>query len=108
MGNKEINNLIAEKVMGWNLREMENVSAWVDENDNWTLKQMWNPSNDIQDAWEVVEKLNCDVKVTKTDLKPKYQVHVFVPGDVKMVFAETAPMAICKGALKAVGIQLQD
>lgn len=108
MENREINNLIAEKVMGWHLRKMENVAAWVDENKNWTLKQMWNPSNDIQDAWQVVEKLKYDVKITKTDLKPKYQVHVFVPGDVKMVFAETAPMAICKGALEVIKAQNQN
>lgn len=63
-------------------------------------------SQNIESAWQVVEKLEYDVEVTKTDLNPKYKVRVFVPGGVKIAFAETAAMAICKGALESVGIQV--
>ncbi|WP_242224510.1 BC1872 family protein [Bacillus cereus group sp. BfR-BA-01380] len=122
MENRELNILIAEKIMGWKVAvAIDGVTEyydngtlcdgkWVDdvgilEKDNLNV---FKPTEKIQDAWQVVEKLEYDVKVTKTDLKPKYQVHVFVPGDVKMVFAETAPMAICKGALEVIKAQNQN
>lgn len=90
MENREIDKLIAEKVMGW---ETEPFGPFF-------------PSTNIQDAWSVVEKLNFDVKVTKYK-DSGYQCHVFIPSNVQMVFAESAPMAICKAALKAVGIEIK-
>jgi hypothetical protein len=67
----------------------------------------WSPSTDIQDAWLVVEKLDFPVKVTKnTVVEPKYQTHVFIPDNVKMVFSDSAPMAICLAALKSVGVEV--
>ncbi|MDF9523192.1 hypothetical protein P5815_21935 [Bacillus cereus] len=99
---RDINKLIASEIFGYEVKD-DNI---IKEGRYRVGIPLY--SQNIESAWQVVEKLEYDVKVTKTDLKPKYQVHVFVPGGVKMVFAETAPMAICKGALASVGIELQD
>jgi hypothetical protein len=61
-------------------------------------------STKIEYAWQVVEKLEYNVKITKhKELEPRYQAHVFVPDNVKTAFGETASMAICKAALEVVG-----
>lgn len=110
---KEINDLIAEKVMGWELAVTEG-TEWIPSTSYWITDigcnygvEEWNPTSSIDHAWMVVEGLNFDVKVTKyKDMNPKYQAHVFIPGNVQMVFADTSPMAICLAALKAVGVEV--
>ncbi|MBG9837923.1 MULTISPECIES: BC1872 family protein [Bacillus cereus group] len=110
MNDKPIDELVAEKVMGWIKPPETSIlkSMWVETPIGAVHPQLPKFSTNVEDAWLVVEKLEYDVKVTKNSvLTPKYQAHVFVPGDVKMVFAETAPMAICIAALKAVGEEWQ-
>lgn len=100
---RDINKLIASEIFGYEIKD-DNIIK-----DGRYRVGIPLYSQNIEHAWKVVEKLEYDVKVTKNSvLEPKYQAHVFIPGDVKMVFAETAPMAICKVALASVGIELQD
>ena len=59
-------------------------------------------STDIAAAWEVVEKLRGDritVGVTAYDRDVECEIHI---GGLHTVRAETAPLAICRAALKAV------
>ncbi|TKA02538.1 hypothetical protein FA950_20945 [Bacillus thuringiensis] len=110
MNDIPIDELVAEKVMGWIKPPETSIlkSMWVETPIGAVHPQLPKFSTNIEDAWLVVEKLGYDVKVSKNSvLNPKYQVHVFVPDDVKMVFADTAPMAICVAALKAVGEEWQ-
>lgn len=116
MNNNSINQLLAEKVMGWHLRKMEHVDAWIDRNNDWTLKQMWKPATNIQDSLLVVEALqeknNLNFKL-KRRKDGKYfatfiQLHSIHDNPQKennewWDKADTAPMAICIAALKAVG-----
>jgi hypothetical protein len=102
----ELDALIAEKVMGWKVKHFLTINiyeAYDEEENPVILGKEFSPSGNIGDAWQVVERLNWDVKVTKYyDLKPKYQVHIFTYDGVIMEFAETVPLAICKAALRAV------
>lgn len=107
MESSEINNLIAEKVMGWHLQKMKYAAAWFDENSNWTLKQTWNPSNDIRDAWQVVEKMRKDYDfwfelTTPESFSLKTKCY-FQLDDIEVsAVCEIAPLAICKASLLAI------
>ncbi|KOP83940.1 hypothetical protein AMS60_05450 [Bacillus sp. FJAT-21945] len=94
--------LVAEKVLGFEVND----GCIVHDR-----KRSGLPSycQEIKWAWTVVEALEFDVKVTKyKDMEPKYQAHVFIPDNIQTVFADTAPMAICLVALKAVGIEIKE
>ncbi|MES1047209.1 hypothetical protein FOA22_22405 [Heyndrickxia oleronia] len=114
MDKREIDKLVAENVMGWKTRKRYEINKRIYEyafqNINHSDHIIWFDlpefSANIKDAWLVVEKLDFDVKVTKYENSAGYQCHVFIPSNVQMVFAETAPMAICKAALKAVGVEV--
>ncbi|MFS0591750.1 hypothetical protein AB1L05_09120 [Cytobacillus horneckiae] len=110
MDERKIDSLIAEKIMNWKVYKYKNIDTCeaIDEEGNIVIVgKEFSPSTKIQDAWMVAEKLPYDVKVTKyKDLEPKYQGLVFIPDNVQMVFADTAPMAICLAALKAVGVEV--
>ncbi|MEK5176902.1 hypothetical protein NST63_27545 [Heyndrickxia sp. FSL W8-0496] len=112
MDNREIDKLVAEKVMGWYSCTDANGNKWwapsAEEFPIWLKPQKgFEPSTNIKDAWLVVEKLDFDVKVTKYENSAGYQCHVFIPSNVQMVFDKTAPLAICKAALHAVGIEVE-
>ncbi|PGA92160.1 BC1872 family protein [Bacillus toyonensis] len=108
MNNNSINQLIAEKVMGWHLRKLENVDAWIDGQGNWTLKQMWKHTTNIQDAWLVFEKFDFANVERVTGYGDFYKVNLSVP-EIDGTYSEveikstTAPMAICMAALKSIG-----
>ncbi|MBQ6446640.1 MAG: hypothetical protein IJJ10_04135 [Bacillus sp. (in: Bacteria)] len=110
MNNNSINQLIAEKVMRWHLRKLEHVNAWIDEKGDWTLKQMWKPATNIQDAWLVVEKLQASFKSVEIFLE-NGMTNVIVTEnfpngylkDKYQGYEKNAALAICKAALKAVG-----
>lgn len=105
-----IDRLVAEKVMGWKIDEQvsnDDVVAVFDEKGNWgTFK----PTEWIQDAWEVVEKLKIAV-IPQAGEAPKNMRYLAEIDDRPLgkhyeVFAETAPLAICLAALKACGIEV--
>jgi hypothetical protein len=109
---KEMDALIAEKVMGWHLVKRENYrDEWVnadgryqhpvprydgyeDDEDFHTI--CWHPSESILWAWDVVEKLCLSVV-------PYPGGDKWHAADGKVIaFADTAPLAICRAALLVV------
>lgn len=110
MDNREIDTLIAEKVMGWKLNYEFADSMGVpvvphlrDQYDEWGLLPEF--STDISAAWQVVEKINS----IKMDTEEGYQIRAkfILSQDVKhfLTFsAQQAALTICLAALKAVGV----
>jgi hypothetical protein len=111
---RELDALIAEKVMGWNMSPapfgttQDVYQCWHQENRPLMTIHMWTPSTDITAAWEVIEKM-----------KDKGWGYIFVNGPTETStnfwFYKTddenhtassmnEPHAICLAALKAVSL----
>ena len=121
----ELDALVAEKVMGWE-KDCPEAAGWWEgsqyavSNENGLPARgedgdadRWRPSEDIGQAWEVVEKM-------KTDTEPwpgticrqknslgiwEWYVELGEAGDA-FASSQSAPHAICLAALKAVGVEL--
>jgi hypothetical protein len=132
MENREIDCLIAEKVMGYRIipssihkeTGFENQGYFVieEQTEEWNGQLIsqpeFSPSTDIQDAWKVVEKLQDKWNVNVGTANPhskqmgvarevdKYYCEMYGERNV-LEYAETAPMAICNAALKSVGIDIK-
>ena len=114
----KIDRLVAERVMGWTVRESD-----ADDNDyeryssGWAVSR-WNPSTDIAEAWEVVRNLRkrrfepyddpwtFQIVDSFTEDVRKWSASV---GTVGFRFShggehENECMAICLAALRAVGV----
>lgn len=130
---RELDALVAEKVMGWVSVSKEHhwnyvrgyPAGWPDEYsglppDGYTgddefrrdYRKIHAYSSSIADAWLVVEKLKETkgrVSVDWFEDTIGYRWHVYVgEGDEQSVVgAETAPHAICLAALKAVGVEVK-
>jgi len=119
---REIDALIAEKVMGWKVHA-RNTAWWVkaeEENESTTNIMGWtcgndrfSPSTDIAAAWEVREHMkksgfyglikDCGKSYTSLFVKTM----VDEEGEHEQIghsLAETAPLVICRAALKALGV----
>jgi len=101
---RELDRAIAEKVMGrkvtWDAPDV--LLPGPPDND------APNYSTSIDAAWEVVEKLRPEFDVVLECVTSEFNCHINKPGrvgtpDHNHVRADTAPMAICLAALKAVG-----
>jgi hypothetical protein len=111
MDNKEINRLVAEKVMGYvwaeNTDGLKLTIPYVWYTDN-GYRSSFRPSQNIEDAWKVVEKFNM-VDVNK-DFNGEYECVIYVcdnqgrPIECWIENGETAQISICKAALKSYGI----
>lgn len=116
---RDLDALIAEKVMGYRMKPEHN--EW----DYFPIPILsWHPSADIAAAWQVVEKL-CDrpgvefmVKLMEPSAKKLYGFRWYAAVTVSdscdqteefdrtyTAFADTAPLAICLAALKAVEVK---
>jgi ABA sandwich protein len=134
---RELDALVAEKVMGWiDLGPRwsdSNASGyrWMRQDKKLLTEQEFEPSTDIAAAWAVV-KLFANFKAPGTTHDavevleaPHGQAHVHIydtsPGgyvgpkgesipqaEPVNVWADTAPLAICLAALKAVGVEVTD
>lgn len=116
---RKIDSLVAEKVMGWRLDETNFIDYWVGEHDgrggDWAIAHMWKPTTNIQDAWEVVKKLNekftVDIRDTLNDGAECYLYEFHEETESLFLYTaadgETAPLAICLAALKAVGVEVE-
>ena len=98
---REIDAEVAEKVVEWS--ETDNMchgKGWKDSSGGF-YKEVPNYSTDISAAWEVVEKLTSTLgyKISLETYDGK--VWTVKPCGVSDT---TAPMAICKAALKAVEV----
>src|SRR5690606_29597765 len=121
MNLREIDRLVAEKVMGWRLKSFPGggggFSAWLNddgkimkyENDCTLDAQpydFWRPTTNIADAWQVVEKFE-SVDLTKKELGYICWIHDNGGSECNNIPQETAPLAICLAALKTVGVEVE-
>lgn len=108
---RELDTLIAEKIMGWTyIQSPEFLSAWqgIDfdlvgippgENTHQCLRFY---SQFIGHVWPVIEKLRVldpDLDMALIIEPEGYGVEI---GDKPVAYADTAPLAICRAALKAI------
>ncbi len=104
----ELDNFIAEKVMRWHITtgEYSGKEYWNDENDYSPYSvNDFRPSTNISVAWQVVEKIKIEhgyaVEILETKVRSYCTIKDFTY-DISSADAETAPLAICLAALKAV------
>ncbi len=132
LAGEEMDSLIAEKVMGWHLIPAEDIiedgetkhwaQMWLDKN-NRIMHNSFSPSSDMNDAWEVAEKLR-QSQVYPIEIRGDewydggaWLVSIYDPtGDKILYFAKdetsgpnrdypSASLAICRAALLAIGKQ---
>ena len=111
---RELDALVAEKVMGWRIKGKD----WVDEHGRyqgavetyWVIadggpSKGWHPSTDIAAAWLVVEKLGWQYVFRLGNRDDKWWCVLSVEPDWQLsdncAEAPTAPLAICRAALAA-------
>lgn len=120
---RELDALVAEKVMGWTKATLhDEVSGpeqyWCSGKVAHVLVDSWTPSAFIHYAWKVVEKLAKDGKHLalqapgSTDMNECYRTFPKWTADFEFRLdseaeADTAPLAICLAALKAVGVEVE-
>jgi hypothetical protein len=124
MNYHNINKAIAEKIMGWEAFKDDDgtIISWVTEYGNLFFSDdegsEWQPSTDMADAWQVVEKMAEDNEWVLNELEHSLDhegringfycyFHHLEIGSGGSVKAETAPLAICLAALKAKGIDVE-
>lgn len=108
--NRQIDALIAEKVMGWTLdSNIEETNVyWVDSEGNimgWPDGvEQWAPSAYIGDAWQVLEKFETNDDIfLRTEVKG-WTCNIETDEGGYIGYGDTAPMAICVAALKAAQV----
>ena len=107
----EMDALVAEHIMGWERQgsgwNVNGSISWPDPEGN-TTPLAWVKdfpfSSDIAAAWQVVEKLILDNKLFElefyqesVDSRPRWGAAFGIES-----YADTAPLAVCRAALKAV------
>jgi len=97
--------LVAEQVMG--CRYIADYCRWELPSGRWSTEPP-SYSTDIAAAWEVVEHISPDLAISVARL-PDMDYSVLIYGHTREtvgfsveVYADTAPLAICRAALKAV------
>lgn len=105
----EMDRLIAEKVMGWKEYHCEggytDTSGYIRITDKWASDEnSFHPSTNIANAWEVVEEIVADRQDSAFELffRGKDGWGVATTDNVRWALGDTAPLAICRAALKAV------
>lgn len=107
----EMDRLVAEKVMGWKVSHLGRGRCETVNNSGVTYIRYWVPSSEISSAWEVVEHMNRKTGgFMVEDWGDKFFAG-FGPADPagvrrKVATADTAPLAICRAALIAVGAEV--
>lgn len=109
---RELDALVAEKVMGWKLSNATDGTEYWDNGKfcGGIWPKEWNPSTNIADAWNVVEKMKSKDYLfsLKNIVKGTFTFSLTDWGGNCSTYAaeaETAPLAICLAALKAVGVE---
>jgi len=103
---RELDALVAEKVMLWRKRLYNGFEYWDGEGDK-PLVDNWSPSTDMSAAGEVAEKLQKQGYVVCIELLPYEKTSVGVyeadpANQIAYAKAQTPAEAICKAALLAV------
>lgn len=136
MDSREIDSLVAEKIMGFELLEVrywdhdeterqKEIKEWLNKvgldmvgeyyidikNDFWIRKDYYRPTEEISSAWEIVEKLDLNEFCVSRfyTLNNDLEYHVYMDDGTKnyeVIKAPTLNMAICKATLRTVGIEI--
>lgn len=108
----KIDELVSEKVLGCKVEYMGKDGVYIVGEEK---TGVFSPSRNIQDAWLLVDKLLISIfpQVGNPPKEYKYLVEcdpkIYEINSSKCeAFGETAPLAICKVALKAVGVEIDD
>lgn len=110
---RELDALVATKVMGWK----KALGSWVggvvplQTEDGYVFQSEFCPSVNIEDAWEVVEKVceggrRVEISTEGRDTTVSLLWAQKETGEIGLLFGvrgRTVPHAICLAALKAVG-----
>jgi hypothetical protein len=104
---RELDALVAEKVMGWTVKFMDGIWGWMyreSERNRWYNVPRF--TTDISAAWEVVEKMQswggCDIGCFgRTGDGTWYVVETHTVNGCHKATCHTAPEAICNAALLA-------
>lgn len=108
---RELDALVAEKVMGWKRYGRRNSGTWTAPGGFNASAGSWPTySTDIAAAWEVVEAMQKKAWVTEVsadcfvDGRPAgFTAHCWYDDDSRhYATADTAPLAICRAALQAM------
>lgn len=105
---KELDALIAEKVMGWKEDKYRGIIGWLDGH---VFRSSFNPSINIADAWHVVEKIQEKFWIKLVGYGEGFICTLTGKGNNTLKTAvdeTTAPLAICLAALEAVGYDIQE
>ena len=108
MDNRKIDQLIAEKIMGWNAEKRTATTYWAGEQGEWRIKHLWKPTENMEDAWDVVEKLRENYWI-QIDVGKEYVCDIGkygVTGSTIQIEANTAPLVICKASLKLIEVEV--
>jgi len=122
MDTREIDALIAEKVMGWKLSKQQiSIEGWADvwrneDGEIMAYDREWKPTSEISDAWQVEEKIH-------SEAGPEIAAYIVALNEItfgdfyagraldnygtlwRMVHA--SPLNRCLAALEAVGVEVQ-
>lgn len=123
MNHKEIDRLIAEKVMGWEYQDCNGDELLLPPGDVSKLQFVKKPdkhqyvksySTNIKDAWLVVEEVNkeYEFELYRDKHERKYVCEFTRYVEVIHIYnyralSESAPLAICLAALKSVGVEVE-
>jgi len=104
---RELDALVAEKVMGWEYKdaiyswgEVLRPSQWIKPN-GWPVDRVSCYSTDISAAWEVVEEMGDCLHLKQHGEQGEWEAW-FCGYPNSKAHGETAPETICKAALLAV------
>ncbi len=100
----ELDALVAENAMGWEVQtHFEDRIVWKTVGPVGSLLDDWNPSTDIYDAWQIVEKaLPYHFGLTFNKREDLWVCGIQIGDGFGNAYGETAPLSICRASLKAV------
>lgn len=111
---RKLDVLVAERVMRWRrVVVLPEINRWMVSDSQWSGYYVfdWSPSTDITDAWQVVEKMRQDLWLVNISGGHFWDCEIIDMsiededrGDYAARNKETAPLAICIAALRAVGV----
>lgn len=104
---RELDILVANKVFGWEYDEFLEMFYTKHELGSVPRSSNFRPSTNIADAWKVLEKLIQLGAEINVGFYKQWDCSIDYPiGCNWLVQAETAPLAICLAALKALGVEV--
>lgn len=118
MNLREIDRLVAEKVMGWKVSKGRSGLEWYEADENGKFEFIrsvtdFEPSTDIRDSWQVVEELidrGYDFNLWRSEQREynaEFQIQKKDGFVVSYGESDHAPTAICFASLEAVGVDVE-